>query len=213
MSMLHVVQAISSTDLSFGAVLDCTDLSLDGLVSLSQCCRWRCCPRLGFSSYTISVGMCVPTVFDVNDAKFLVALHCHFLMTCGQHVVRECSFCVAMSLPAGIVIGVPSSPMNIQSVATFDTPPRLDSWCGLSLPLARTQCLHQLRNGGFVNSCCATPTSLGNTGTFPGLGGTHSVWSKPINNLTPPFSDIVSASCVGSLPIHHHHAHTQCGCH
>ena len=36
MSMLHVVQAISSTDLSFGAVLDCTDLSLDGLVSLSR---------------------------------------------------------------------------------------------------------------------------------------------------------------------------------
>ena len=167
----------------------------------------------GLSSYTISVGMCVPTVFDVNDAKFLVALHCHFLMTCGQHVVRECSFCAAMSLPAGMVIGVPSSPMNIQSVATFDTPPGLDSWCGLSLPLARTQCLHQLRNGGFVNSCCATPASLGNTGTFQVLAAPAVSCPKTINNLTPPFSDIVFASCVGSLPIHHHHAHTQCGCH
>ena len=159
MSMLHVVQAISSTDLSFGAVLDCTDLSLDGLVSLSQCCRWRCCLRLGFSSHTISVGMCVPTVFDVFDAKFLVALHCHHLMICGQHVVRECSFCVTMSLPA----------MNIQSVATFDTPPGLDSWCGAFFALGT----HAVSapNGGFVNSCCATPTSLGNTGTFPGLGG------------------------------------------
>ena len=105
-------------------------------------------------------------------------LQCHFLMTCGQHVVRECSFCKAMSLPAGMVIGVQSSPMNIQSVATFDTPPGLDSWCALSLPLARTQCLHQIRNGGFVNSCCATPASLGNTGTFPGLGGTRSVLSQ-----------------------------------
>ena len=211
MSMLHVVQAISSTDLSFGAVLDCTDLSLDGLVSLSQCCRWRCCLRLGFSSYTISVGMCVPTVFDVNDAKFLVALHCHFLMICGQHVVRECSFCVAMSLPAGMVIGVPSSPMNIQSVATFDTPPGLDTWCGLSLPLARTQCLHRTVD----SSTRVVPLQLHSAiqAHFQVLAAPAVSCPKPINNLTPPFSDIVSASCVGSQPIHHHHAHTQCGCH
>ena len=33
-------------------------------------------------------------VFDVDDARFLVALQYHYLMTCGQNVVRECSFCV-----------------------------------------------------------------------------------------------------------------------
>ena len=33
-------------------------------------------------------------VFDVDDARFLAALQHHFLMACGQHVVRKCSFCV-----------------------------------------------------------------------------------------------------------------------
>ena len=51
----------------------------------------------GLSWYTISVGMCVPALcWDVDDARFLVALQYHFLMTCGQHVVRMCSFCVTM---------------------------------------------------------------------------------------------------------------------
>ena len=33
-------------------------------------------------------------LFDVDDARVLIALQYHFLMTCGQHVVRKCSFCV-----------------------------------------------------------------------------------------------------------------------
>ena len=41
----------------------------------------------GLSSYTISVGMCVPAfVFDVDEARVLVALQYHFLVTCGNHV-------------------------------------------------------------------------------------------------------------------------------
>ena len=38
-------------------------------------------------------------------------------------------------------------------MAKFVTPPRLDSGCGLSLPLARTQCLHQLLDGRCIKSC------------------------------------------------------------
>ena len=76
-------------------------------------------------------------------------------MTSGQHVEGECAFCVSVTrafakVPrwqrmlqstrhdqAWIVTDVPSSPVNLQSVANFDTPPELDSRCGLSLPLAR----------------------------------------------------------------------------
>ena len=36
-------------------------------------------------------------VFDVDDAQFLISLQYHFLMTGGQHVVRECSCCVTMT--------------------------------------------------------------------------------------------------------------------
>ena len=36
-------------------------------------------------------------VFDVDDARFLIALLYHFVMTCGQHVVLKRSFCVTMS--------------------------------------------------------------------------------------------------------------------
>ena len=43
--------------------------------------------------------MCVLAVFDVNDARFLIALQYHFLMTCGQHVVRKRSFCVTRLVP------------------------------------------------------------------------------------------------------------------
>ena len=54
----------------------------------------------GLSSHTISVGTCVPAfVFDVDDARFLVALQYHFLMTRGQHIVGECSFSIAMTRP------------------------------------------------------------------------------------------------------------------
>ena len=52
-----------------------------------------------------------------------------------------------------MVIAFHSSPMNMYSFANFDTPPRLDSKCGLSLPLARTQCLHQFLSGRCINSC------------------------------------------------------------
>ena len=42
----------------------------------------------GLSSNTISVGTCVPGfVFDVDDARFLVALQYHFLMACGQYTL------------------------------------------------------------------------------------------------------------------------------
>ena len=45
----------------------------------------------GLSSYTADIE------FDVDDSRILVALQYHFLVTCGQHVVRECSFCVTMT--------------------------------------------------------------------------------------------------------------------
>ena len=64
-------------------------------------------------------------------------------------------------------------------MANFDTPRRLDSWCGLSLPLARTQCRDQLRNGKCGNSCCSTSASLDSTGTIPGLAGCASAVPAP----------------------------------
>ena len=86
--------------------------------------------------------MCAGFVLDVDDARFLVTLQYHCLMTCGQHVVRECSFCVTMTrafakynvgeecIRQSVMtsqIAVASSPMTILSVANFDTPPGLDS--------------------------------------------------------------------------------------
>ena len=80
-------------------------------------------------------------------------------------------------------------------MANFDTPPRLASWCGLSLPLARTQCRHQSRNGKCVSSCCSTSGSLGNTG-LPGCASAAALsCSKPINSLH-------LCGRVGSQPIH-----------
>ena len=66
------------------------------------------------------------------------------------------------------------------------------------IALARTQCLHQFRNGKCANSCCATLASLGSAGTFPGLAGCASAapavsCSKPVNNLIPPVPDFVVA--------------------
>ena len=70
-------------------------------------------------------------VFDVDDAWFLVASQCHFLMASGQHVEGECFFCVTVTRAVtrynvgkecfrqtrhsqlGKMIGVPSSPMNM----------------------------------------------------------------------------------------------------
>ena len=85
------------TNLSFNGVLDCTNQSLDGLVrSLS--------PTVGvavvdwtFFLHDFGWDVRAGFMFDVDDARFLVALQYHFLMTCGQHVVRECSFCVTMT--------------------------------------------------------------------------------------------------------------------
>ena len=69
---------------------------------------------------------------------------------------------------------------RVVSAANFETPPGLASWCGLSLPLARTQCLHQFRNGKcVVNSCCSTSASLGNTDTFPDFASCASAVSVP----------------------------------
>ena len=139
-SMLHVSQAMSKT---------CPNLSLNGLNF------WDV-----FATFE----------FNVNDAQLLVALWYHILMTCGQHVLRECSLCVTVArafarynvrekcFRQAVITSkhgdcIPSSPMDMQSVANFDTPPGLDSGCGLSLPLARTQCLHQFLNGRCINSC------------------------------------------------------------
>ena len=106
-----------------------------------------------------------------------------------------------------MVIGVPSSPLNMLSVANFDTPTGLDSWCGLSLPLARTQCRHQLRNGECVNSCCSTSASLGNTGTIPGLGGlrfgdTRSVLLEAHQHFGFAWSSLHPCRRTSCQPIH-----------
>ena len=41
--------------------------------------------------------VCARFVFHVNDARLLIALQYHILMTCGQHVLRERSLCVTMT--------------------------------------------------------------------------------------------------------------------
>ena len=69
MSMLHValdcqdwtVKACRPTDLSFGVVLDCTDLYFDGLVGSHDAAVGVASPT-GLSSYTISFRMCVPAL-------------------------------------------------------------------------------------------------------------------------------------------------------
>ena len=98
-----------------------------------------------------------------------------------------------------MVIGVPSSPMNIQSVANFETPPRLDSWCELSLPLARTQCLHQFRNGKMRQLVLIhLQLHLAIRAHFQVLRDAfqrhpQSLARKPINTMTPPVSDFIFA--------------------
>ena len=52
----------------------------------------------GLSSYTIFCwDVRAGFEFDVDDARFLIALQYHCLTTCGQYVVGECSFCVTMT--------------------------------------------------------------------------------------------------------------------
>ena len=77
----------------------------------------------------------------------------------------------------------------------------------LSLPLARTQCRHQLRHGKCVNSCCSTSASLGNTGTIPGLAGCASTapavsCSKPINHFDFTLSRLHLCRRISSQSIH-----------
>ena len=86
------------TDLSFSAVLDFTDLSLDGEV-----CSLNAAVGISVSNWAFIVHDFVwdvraGFVVDVVYTRLLVAQQCHFLMTCGQHVVLECSFCAAMTL-------------------------------------------------------------------------------------------------------------------
>ena len=72
-SKLHVAQAISRlsghrrTDMSFCEVLDFTNVSLDCVVGSLD--PFELLSPTGHSSWTISVGMCVPGfVFDVDGA-------------------------------------------------------------------------------------------------------------------------------------------------
>ena len=136
--LTELSRPICRTDLSFGVVLDCTDLSFD-----ASFCSRNASVGVAFCNWTLFVhdfgwDVRAGVVFDVDDARFWVTLQYHFFMTCGQHVLRECFFCVTMTLAfakyvpsirreqAGVVIGVPSSPML--SVPNFDTPPGLDSF-------------------------------------------------------------------------------------
>ena len=84
-------------------------------------------------------------------------------------------------------------------MANFDTPPGLDSWCGLSLPLARTQCRHQLRNGKCANSCCSTSASLSRGLRF---GGTRSVLLEAHQHFDLLWSRLYLCRCTSSQPIH-----------
>ena len=97
--MLHDVQATSNrrTNLSFSVVLDCTNLSLDGLVRSLNATACVAVSDWTFFVHDFGWDVRVVFLFDVDDARFLVALQCHFLMTCGQHIVRKCSFCVTMT--------------------------------------------------------------------------------------------------------------------
>ena len=95
-----------------------------------------------------------------------------------------------------MMIGVPSSPMNLVcGELRHAARTRFVVW-GFLHPWHVRKCLHQFRNSKCVNLCCSTSAPLGNTGTFPGLAGcaTSAVsCSKPINTLTPPVSDFIFA--------------------
>ena len=133
----------------------------------------------GLSSCTISVGnVRASFVFDVDDARFLVALQCHFLMTRGQHVVCECSFWVTVTR-AFAKYNVTKECFR-QSVITSThehvvggglrqaARTRLGVW---TLFAFGTYAIHRLRYGKCVNSSCSTSASFRNTSTVPGLAG------------------------------------------
>ena len=93
----RAVQTNRRTDLSFSVVLDCTDLFLDGLVCSLNAAVDVTVSGWAFFVHDFGWNVRARFVFGVDDARFMVALQYHFLMTCGQHVVRECSFCVTMT--------------------------------------------------------------------------------------------------------------------
>ena len=86
MSTLHDVQAISKlscqtnrrTNLSFGVVLDCTNLSLDGLVRSLNATVGVAVSGWTFFVHGFGRDVGAGFVFDVDDARFLVALQYHF---------------------------------------------------------------------------------------------------------------------------------------
>ena len=108
-------------------MLHSSDLPLDGLAGSLDAAVGIAVSNCALSVHDFGWDVRATFVFDVDDARFLVALQCHFLVTCVQHVVGECSFCVTMtrafaryhvgnvnpSQPARMVIGVPSSAMNM----------------------------------------------------------------------------------------------------
>ena len=85
------------TDLSSSEDLDCTDLSLDGLVCSLSAAVCVAVSDWTFFAHDFGGDVRASFVFNVDDARSLVNLQYHFLMTCGQHVVRECLFCVTMT--------------------------------------------------------------------------------------------------------------------
>ena len=92
---------------------------MDGLAGSLDAAVGVAVSNCALSEHDFSWDVRATFVFDVDDARFLVALQYHFAR---YHVGN-----VNPSQPAGMVIGVPSSPMNMLSVANFDTPPGLAS--------------------------------------------------------------------------------------
>ena len=145
-------------------------------------------------------------MFDVDDARWLVALQYHFLITCGQHIVRKCSFCVTTTRAlARYNVGKECPRQSVRTSKDGDRRSILTHEhvvCGELRHVARTRLVvgafFILGTYAMSAPCCSTSTSLGDTGTFPGLAGCASAasavsCSKPINTLTPPVSDFIFA--------------------
>ena len=79
------------------AKIDCTDLSSDGLIRSLNATVGVAVSVWTFFVHDFGWDVRARFVFDVDDARFLIALQYHFLMTSGKHVVRDCSFCVTMT--------------------------------------------------------------------------------------------------------------------
>ena len=93
----RAVETNRGTNLSFSAVLDCTNLPLDGLVHSLNATVGVAVSDWTFFVHDFGWDVRANFVFDVDDAGFLLALQHHFPMTCGQNVVCKCSFCVTMT--------------------------------------------------------------------------------------------------------------------